>query len=155
MKKEVEDILDKINMVKDNNLTDILKEKIKSFYDKKEYLSLIYYYIDKISFKETIEINSVDSNILKNYNNFNLNEDPTLDEKTKRKIIDSRINLTSPKFFIECNLNDEIIICALKENLSLRAIQNIKDNIENIDQKEINTIIETIIMNYIKVSFLY
>lgn len=145
MKKEVEDILDKINMVKDNNYTDILKEKIKSFYDKKEYLSLIYYYIDKISFKETIEINSIDSNILKNYNNFNLNEDPTLDEKTKRKIIDSRINLTSPKFFIECNLNDEIIICALKENLSLRSIQNIKDNIENIDQKEINIIIETIL----------
>lgn len=145
MKKEVEDILDKINMVKDNNYTDILKEKIKSFYDKKEYLSLIYYYIDKISFKETIEINSVDSNILKNYNNFNLNDDPTLDEKTKRKIIDSRINLTSPKFFIECNLNDEIIICALKENLSLKSIQNIKDNIENIDQKEINTIFETIL----------
>ena len=145
MKKEVKDILDKINMVKDNKLTDIVKEKIKSFYDKKEYLSLIYYYIDKISFKETIEINSVDSNILKNYNNFNLNEDFTLDEKTKKKIIDSRINLTSPKFFIECNLNDEIIICALKENLSLRSIQNIKDNIENIDQKEINTIIETIL----------
>ncbi len=53
--------------------------------------------------------------------------------------------MTSPKFFIECNLNDEIIICALKENLSLRSIQNIKDNIENIDQKEINTIIETIL----------
>jgi len=85
MKKEVKDILDKINMVKDNKLTDIVKEKIKSFYDKKEYLSLIYYYIDKISFKETIEINSVDSNILKNYNNFNLNEDFTLDEKTKKK----------------------------------------------------------------------
>ena len=83
--------------------------------------------------------------MLKNYNNFNLNEDSTLDEKSKRKIIDSRINLTSPKFFIECNLNDEIIICPLKENLSLRAIQNIKDNIENIDQKEINTIIETIL----------
>jgi len=35
MKKEVEDILDKINMVKDNNYTDILKEKKKVFMIKK------------------------------------------------------------------------------------------------------------------------
>jgi hypothetical protein len=145
MKKEVECILHGITVINDNNMSDSLKEQIKNFYNKKENLALIYYYIDKTSIFEPIETNSVDSDILTKYNNFNLNSDSTLDEKTKKKIIDSRINLTSPKFFIEYDLNNEITVCAFKEKLSIEGIQNIKNNIENIDQKEINTLIETIL----------
>lgn len=145
MKKEVECILYGITTLNDNNLTNSLKEQIKNFYNKKENLALIYYYIDKTSIFEPIENNSIDSSILTKYNNFNLNSDSTLDEKTKKKIIDSRINLTFPKLFLECDLNDDITICAFKEKLSMESIRNIKDNIENIEQKEINTVIESIL----------
>ena len=85
MKKEVECILHGITVINDNNMSDILKEQIKNFYNKKENLALIYYYIDKTSIFEPIETNSVDSNILTKYNNFNLNGDSTVDEKTKKK----------------------------------------------------------------------
>jgi hypothetical protein len=85
MKKEVECILHGITIIKDNNMSDSLKEQIKKFYNKKENLALIYYYIDKTSIFEPIETNSVDSNILTKYNNFNLNGDSTVDEKTKKK----------------------------------------------------------------------
>ena len=85
MKKEVESILHEITIINDNNLPDSLKEQIKNFYNKKENLVLIYYYIDKASIFEPIEINSVDTYILTKYNNFNLNSDSTLDEKTKNK----------------------------------------------------------------------
>ena len=63
MKKEVECILHGITVINDNNMSDSLKEQIKNFYNKKENLALIYYYIDKTSIFEPIETNSVDSDI--------------------------------------------------------------------------------------------
>ena len=159
MKTEVLDILN----IQTNIITEELIEKITNFYNNDEYLILINYCSEKKYEGEDIKI-KINSSFLKNKENFkykelnnqfilnDINSDLNTYITLKNKYLET-IELLLPKIFINIGLDNEILISSLLEpyditnNCSMfyKKYEDIKNNIDNLNNSEIEKEIEDIL----------
>ena len=160
MRTEASIILSEIDTIENNELTEQLICKIKQFYENEKHLIFTNYCSEILQENSTLDlINSnflEDKNIRQKYLNssYDFSNKLTCDYenyKNFKKTLYYRMYLSSPIKLIESDMNDEILICAINEsNLcydiiqAFESIDDIKRNVENLEQDEISDIVKNI-----------